>query len=61
MKIGIVGLGLIGGSLARQFKRNTRHTVLGYDISDDALRKAELLSALSRLKRRGIWTSCLWR
>lgn len=45
MKIGIVGLGLIGGSLARQFKRNTRHTVLGYDISDDALRKAELLSA----------------
>ena len=46
MNIGIVGLGLIGGSLARQFKRNTLHSVYGYDISADATAKAELLGAI---------------
>ena len=46
MNIGIVGLGLIGGSLARQFKRNTPHSVYGYDISADATAKAELLGAI---------------
>ena len=46
MNIGIVGLGLIGGSLARQFKRNTRHSVYGYDVSADAIAKAELLGAI---------------
>ena len=29
MQVGIVGLGLIGGSLARAIKANTAHTVLG--------------------------------
>lgn len=31
MCIGIVGLGLIGGSLAKAYKQNTAHTVYGYD------------------------------
>jgi prephenate dehydrogenase len=32
MKILIAGLGLIGGSFAKAFKKHTDHTVLGYDI-----------------------------
>ncbi|MBQ9374712.1 MAG: prephenate dehydrogenase [Ruminococcus sp.] len=32
MKIGIVGLGLIGGSLAKSIKKNTNHTCFGIDI-----------------------------
>ena len=31
MQIGIVGLGLIGGSLAKAAKERTTHTVLGFD------------------------------
>ena len=45
MKIGVVGLGLIGGSLARQIMRNTEHTVYAYDISDEVLKKGALLNA----------------
>ncbi len=32
MNIGIVGLGLIGGSLAKAFKKNTKHKIFGFDI-----------------------------
>ncbi len=32
MIIGVVGLGLIGGSLCRALKANTNHTVYGFDI-----------------------------
>ena len=45
MKVGIVGLGLIGGSLARQIMRNTEHQVYAYDISDEVLKKGALLNA----------------
>ncbi len=45
MKVGIIGLGLIGGSLARQIMRNTTHTVLAYDLSDEVLKKGSLLNA----------------
>lgn len=31
MTVGIIGLGLIGGSLAKAFKAHTDHRVLGYD------------------------------
>lgn len=37
MKIVIVGLGLIGGSVAKALKQNTPHTVLGMDTDEDAL------------------------
>ena len=36
MKVGIVGLGLIGGSLSKAYKIDN-HTVLGYDINIDIL------------------------
>lgn len=46
MRIGIVGLGLIGGSLAKAFKYNTEHEVLGTDIDRGVLLKAKLLGAV---------------
>lgn len=33
MTVGIVGLGLIGGSMAKAFRENTDHQVLGYDAN----------------------------
>ena len=33
MKVGVVGLGLIGGSMAKAVKKKTEHTVLGWDVS----------------------------
>ena len=32
MKIGIIGLGLIGGSMAKALKNRTENVVFGYDI-----------------------------
>lgn len=46
MLIGVVGLGLIGGSLAKAIKYNTANTVLGYDIDLNVLLKAKLLGAV---------------
>lgn len=43
MKIGIVGLGLIGGSLAKSIKKNTPHSVYGLDID-----KASVAGALAQ-------------
>ncbi len=40
MKIAIVGLGLIGGSLAKAIKKNTTHTCLGLDINSEAVSSA---------------------
>jgi prephenate dehydrogenase len=41
MTVGICGLGLIGGSMAKAYKE-AGHTVLGYDINTAALGYAEL-------------------
>ena len=40
MKIGIVGLGLIGGSLAKAIVNNTNHVVSGFDRNEDVVKKA---------------------
>lgn len=45
MKIGICGMGLIGGSLGRAVLNNTDNEVFGFDTSEDALIKADLLRA----------------
>lgn len=46
MTIGIVGLGLIGGSIAKAIKENTDNTVLGYDIAQPVIIKAKLIEAI---------------
>lgn len=40
MNIGIVGLGLIGGSLAKSAKKNTKFKVYGYDLDKNVIIKA---------------------
>ena len=40
MKTAIVGLGLIGGSLAKAIKKNTQHSCFGLDINADAVKSA---------------------
>ena len=46
MNIGIVGLGLIGGSIAKSIKRFSSHKVYGVDINEDVISKAELVGAI---------------
>ncbi|MDR2091484.1 MAG: prephenate dehydrogenase [Clostridiales bacterium] len=46
MNIGIIGLGLIGGSLGRAIKEKTAHRVFGFDINPAVEDKAELLNAI---------------
>ena len=46
MNIAVIGLGLIGGSMAKCIKKNTPHTVLGADVSQQVLYKARLLDAI---------------
>ena len=46
MKIGITGLGLIGGSMAKAIKETKEHTVYGYDIDESTVLAAELTGAI---------------
>lgn len=46
MKIVIVGLGLIGGSIAKALKLNTDHQVLGIDVNEESLLDACSCGAL---------------
>lgn len=48
MEIGIVGLGLIGGSLAKAISQNTDNTVYGLDLSDQVMKKAVLVGAIEQ-------------
>ena len=46
MNVGVVGLGLIGGSIAKAFKYHTENIVYGYDLNDEAYKKALLVGAI---------------
>lgn len=46
MNIAIIGLGLIGGSMAKAIKENTDNTVYGMDINDTVVKKAKLVNAI---------------
>ena len=46
MTVGIVGLGLIGGSIAKSIKAHTSHIVLGKDIKDEAISMAKMTGAI---------------
>lgn len=46
MNIAIIGLGLIGGSLARTIKLHTDHTVYGCDLNEQTIQQAFLMNAI---------------
>ena len=47
MVIGVIGLGLIGGTIAKSIRLNTDHTVLGRDIDRSVVLKAKLMEAIN--------------
>ncbi len=47
-RIGIIGLGLIGGSMAKALKKYTGHTVYGYDIDDSVIKSAVEAGSIDR-------------
>lgn len=42
MTVGIVGLGLIGGSMAKSIKARTAHTVFGCDLDQETMMMARM-------------------
>ena len=46
MRVGIIGLGLIGGSMAKAIKHYTNHTVSGMDMSNQVVLKAKMLQVI---------------
>jgi len=57
MSIGIVGMGLIGGSLAKAYK-NEGETVYGFDIDDAILGFAQLSGAIDGVLNKSAIGSC---
>ncbi|MCI9567725.1 MAG: prephenate dehydrogenase/arogenate dehydrogenase family protein [Lawsonibacter sp.] len=46
MDVGIVGLGLIGGSMAKSIKERTGHTVYGIDLDQETMLLARMCGAI---------------
>ena len=46
MNVGIVGLGLIGGSMAKSIKHHTAHTVWGSDLDAETMMMARMCGAI---------------
>lgn len=58
MQIGIVGLGLIGGSLAKAVKERTNHTVWGFDLDSSALQDALDCGAIDSVLKPSALKGC---
>lgn len=58
MNIGIIGLGLIGGSLAKSIKARTSHTVYGADIDKETLMFARICGAMDETLSEENLSSC---
>ncbi len=48
LTIGVVGLGLIGGSLVKAAKKNTKHRVYGFDVSESTIKAALTEKAIDK-------------
>ena len=48
MKIAVVGMGLMGGSLCKAIKHHTNHTVLGLDTDSHTVARALACGAIDR-------------
>ena len=61
MTVGIIGLGLIGGSLAKAFCREEGNTVLGWDTDSTIVEFAQIAQAIhGSLSVWENWTCCCW-
>lgn len=58
MKVGVVGLGLIGGSMAKAVKKKTDHEVIGWDISQTIRYSALLMEAVDVFMEEGSPKDC---
>lgn len=58
MKVGVVGLGLIGGSMAKAVKKRTDHEVVGWDISQTIRYSALLMEAVDGFMEEGSPKDC---
>ena len=58
MIIGIVGLGILGGSLAKSTKARTLHTVLGIDINEETMMLARMCGAIDEPLTRDNLSTC---
>lgn len=56
--IGIVGLGLIGGSFAKAFRRNTKAKILGYDTNSNVCEIATLDGTLDGILSKENISEC---
>lgn len=60
MNIGVIGLGLIGGSLAKTIKLHTEHTVYGCDLNPQTILQAKLLGAIDEEMTNETLRTCDW-
>ena len=58
MNVGIVGLGLIGGSLAKSIKKHSEHTVWGFDIDSDTVTQALMCGAIDEALTDALLPRC---
>jgi len=58
VNIAVIGLGLIGGSIAKAAKQNTEHRILGMDIKESVRLKAKLLEAIDEVCSENDLKSC---
>ena len=58
MTLGIVGLGLIGGSLAKAFKKHTDYRVLGYDLDKAVTQYAQMTGSVDGVLTREALAEC---
>ncbi|MEE3362401.1 MAG: prephenate dehydrogenase/arogenate dehydrogenase family protein [Anaerovoracaceae bacterium] len=58
MMIGVVGLGLIGGSMAKAINSLDDHSVYGYDTDQTVVREAVLLGAIEEELREELIPMC---
>jgi len=57
-RVAIIGLGLIGGSIAKAIKQNTDYHVYGFDIQDSVVKKALLVEAVDDILTDEALTAC---